>query len=206
MIIYWPSWTFAIDNELPRINASPPPAILIASSSSLLNMVEPPSENSPPGSIGWIDDSPIYAWDELEAIQGCSAESMPTIIIRPKTYNSAEFEALRKNHIEALQNEIRRYVDGFFSTEEREALAALLQKTTLMRMMGIPVNEAAMGALMTALDFVERAMVLGSTVAGMCAGATTAEELHAIDIDPATILGAGIAVSAGQIASMLRGE
>lgn len=206
MIVYWPCWTFAENNELPKINAAPPPAIIIPVYSDLLNLVEPPSASSPPGSMGWIGDSPIYAWDEAEEIVGCSKEEMPQITIRPKTYTAAEFETARQNHIAALQSEIRTYVNGYFSYDEREALAALLQKTTLMRTMGIPVNEVAMGALMTALDFVERAMVLGSTVAGMCAGATTAEELNAVDIDPATILGAGIAVSAGQIASMLRGE
>lgn len=206
MNIYWPSWTYVGDDDkLPTVNAYPPPAIIMPIDSTLISQIEPGDAHLPTGAAGWIGNSPVWIWNGIEDIVATDpSEHFPP---RPNTKNitPAELNNLKLAHIAGLQNEVRNYVDSFFSPQEREALAALLQKTTLMRMMGIPVSEAAMNALMSALTFVENAMLLGSTISAECMAATTITELYNVDVNPSAQLGTVPAVTAGQIANLLKG-
>jgi hypothetical protein len=102
-----------------------------------------------------------------------------------------------------LQQQIRTYVDTHLPPNEREGLAALLQKVTILRGMGLPVNEGASLALVVALDWVEAAMAMGHEVAVAAQACTTAEELQALTVDLSR-LGPPPNITSGQIAAMLR--
>jgi hypothetical protein len=102
-----------------------------------------------------------------------------------------------------LQNEIRSYVDVYLPITEREGLAALLQKVTMMRMAALPVNEMAAASLMEALTWVENAMIMGSDVAAACQLCTTKPELLALSVDLES-LGEPPIINAGQIAKALK--
>jgi len=103
-----------------------------------------------------------------------------------------------------LQQVIRSHVDQHLPPSEREGLAALLQRCTLMKGMGIPVDDGALLALLASLGWAEGAMMLGAEVATACRACTTLAELQAVAVDLG-VLGAPPVVSAGQIALALRG-
>ena len=102
-----------------------------------------------------------------------------------------------------LQQQIRDHVETHMPTSEREALAALMQKTTLMRMVGAPVDEGASLALVMSLGCAEQAMIMGDDAAQACARADTIEALQAITVD-LDKLGAPPKITAGEIAKALR--
>lgn len=102
-----------------------------------------------------------------------------------------------------LQQQIRDHVETHMPTSEREALAALMQKTTLMRMVGAPVDEGASLALVMSLGWAEQAMIMGDDAAQACARADTIEALQAITVD-LDKLGAPPKITAGEIAKALR--
>ena len=102
-----------------------------------------------------------------------------------------------------LQNEIRSYVDVYLPITEREGLAALLQKVTMMRMAALPVNETAAASLMEALTWVENAMIMGGDIAAACQLCTTKPELLALSVNLES-LGEPPIINAGQIAKALR--
>jgi hypothetical protein len=114
----------------------------------------------------------------------------------------AEVQAER---VAELQRAIREHVDAHLPPSEREALSALLQRATLMRGMGLPVDDGALLAPLAALGWAEDAMVLGGDIARRCAECTTVEELRAVDVDPAKALGQPPIITAGDIAAALRG-
>ena len=123
------------------------------------------------------------------------------IVTRSPIYSRlSEVKAAR---IVDLQQQIRDHVDQHMPTSEREALAALMQKTTLMRMVGAPVDEGASLALVMSLGWAEQAMIMGDDAAQACARADTIEALQAITVD-LDKLGAPPKITAGEIAKALR--
>jgi hypothetical protein len=118
----------------------------------------------------------------------------------PKPRPLADLQAERAAQ---LQDEIRFHVDTLLPPSERESLAALMQKTTLMRLLGAPVDEGASLALVMTLGWAEGALVLGDDVALACRKAQTVEELEAITVDLDT-LGKPPTLTAGEIAKALR--
>jgi hypothetical protein len=125
----------------------------------------------------------------------------PKTIVLPKPRHLADLKAER---IAELQQAIRDHVDAHMPPNEREGLAALMQKTTLMRLMGAPVDEGASLALVMSLSWAESAMVAGDDIAQACAKATSAEELQAITVDLKS-LGTPPKITSGEIAKALRG-
>jgi hypothetical protein len=115
------------------------------------------------------------------------------------------FEALAAERARELQDEVRAYVGVHLPPSEREALSALLQRATLMRGMGLPVDDGALLALLAALGWAEDAMVLGSDVARRCAECATVEDLRELTVDPAAELGMPPTITAGDVARALRG-
>lgn len=103
-----------------------------------------------------------------------------------------------------LQAGIRNHVDTHLPPSEREALAALMQRCTLMRGMGLPVDDGALLALVAALGWAEDAMILGAACADVCAACETMEALQAVVVD-LTSLGQPPVVSAGELARAIRG-
>ena len=123
------------------------------------------------------------------------------IVTRSPIYSRlSEVKAAR---VVDLQQQIRDHVDPHMPTSEREALAALMQKTTLMRMVGAPVDEGASLALVMSLGWAEQAMIMGDDAAQACARADTIEALQAITVD-LDKLGAPPKITAGEIAKALR--
>ena len=123
------------------------------------------------------------------------------IVTRSPIYSRlSEVKAAR---VVDLQQQIRDHVDQHMPTSEREALAALMQKTTLMRMVGAPVDEGASLALVMSLGWAEQAMIMGDDAAQACARADTIEALQAITVD-LDKLGAPPKITAGEIAKALR--
>lgn len=120
-----------------------------------------------------------------------------TPILRPL----AEVQAERAGELQAT---IRDHVDQHLPPSEREALAALMQRCTLMRGYGIPVDDGAILALVAALGWAEDAMVLGAACADACAACETMEALQAVTVDLST-LGQPPVVSAGELALAIRG-
>jgi len=103
-----------------------------------------------------------------------------------------------------LQQVIRSHVDEHLPPSEREGLAALLQRCTLMRGMGLPVDDGALLALLAFLGWAESALMLGADVAARCRACATLAELQAVAVDLG-VLGDPPIVSAGEIAVALRG-
>ena len=115
-----------------------------------------------------------------------------------------DLEDVRSETVERLQQSIRDHVDAALPQREREALAALLQKTTIMRLLGAPVDEGASLGLAMALAWAEGALVLGEAVGAACLHAETVLELEGVTVD-LKALGDPPSVSAGAIAVLLRG-
>ena len=120
-----------------------------------------------------------------------------TPILRPL----AEVQAERAAELQAV---IRDHVDQHLPPSEREGLAALMQRCTLMRGMGLPVDDGALLALLAALGWAEDAMVLGAACADACATCETMEALQAVTVD-LKALGQPPVVSAGELARAIRG-
>ena len=129
-------------------------------------------------------------------------ERIPPPRPRPKRPEPTLAE-VRSQRTADLQQQIRDHVDTLLPTSEREALAALMQKTTLMRMVGAPVDEGASLALVMSLGWAEQAMIMGDDAAQACARADTIEALQAITVD-LDKLGAPPKITAGEIAKALR--
>jgi hypothetical protein len=104
----------------------------------------------------------------------------------------------------SLRSSMWEYIEEHVDTREREALAALMQKATLMRAYGQPLDEWSMLALMTTLQWSEDALASWPSLASQVEQATTYEEMAAVVFDPSS-LGAPPKVSASEIALALRG-
>lgn len=128
----------------------------------------------------------------------------PKPVPEPEPAPPRPIAELRRERTAELQATIRDHVDQHLPPSEREALAALMQRCTLMRGMGIPVDDGALLALLAALGWAEDAMVLGAACADACAACETMEALQAVVVDLSS-LGQPPVVSAGELARAIRG-
>jgi hypothetical protein len=78
-----------------------------------------------------------------------------------------------------------------------------MQKTTLMRMVGAPVNEGASLALVATLGWAESALILGDDIKQACDAAVDLAALDAITVD-IDALGLPPKITSGEIAKALR--
>ncbi|MFO0447398.1 MAG: hypothetical protein ACK52I_01695 [Pseudomonadota bacterium] len=108
--------------------------------------------------------------------------------------------------VDAINVHLRTVVDAHLPRDEREALAALLQKVTLMRMMGAPVDEGASLALVASLGWAQDMLALSATLAAAVDAAVDFDAVGAVDVDAAVAaLAPPPNVTAAQIAIALRG-
>lgn len=115
------------------------------------------------------------------------------------------FEVVARERIKVLQDEIAAVVDVGMNPTEREGLAALLQRVTLARVLGLttPAHEWATIVLLDSLSWAENAMALGAVVAARCMACESLEELDAVVVD-LSALGPPPTITAGEIALALQ--
>jgi len=128
----------------------------------------------------------------------------PAVVIAAPPPPKRPLVEVQAERILELQQVIRSHVDEHLPPSEREGLAALLQRCTLMRGMGLPVDDGALLALLASLGWAESALMLGAEVAARCRACTTLAELADVAVDLSG-LGEPPIVSAGEIAVALRG-
>lgn len=134
----------------------------------------------------------------IEHTDAVTRETTVTPILR-------DLDDVKADHLATLHATIRAHVDAHLPPSEREALAALMQRATLMRGMGLSVDEGALLALVAALGWAEDAMILGDDVRAAVAAAVDLDGVLAVSVDPAT-LGQPPVITAGEIAKALRGS
>ncbi len=144
--------------------------------------------------------------DVVDGVAYVADSAIPLCFSRDETpppRPAFSIEPQRQATAARLQGEIRALVDRHLPPDEREALAALMQRTTLMRLFGAPVDEGASLGLVLALSWAEDAMILGAAVAARAAACATIAELDALTVDLST-LGEPPKVTAGELAALLR--
>lgn len=121
------------------------------------------------------------------------------VVVEPVVVDLTVYKAQRKVENKTLLWE---HVDANVEPREREALAALMQKCTLMKMQGLEVNEWALAVLFMTLEWCDAAMKLQQSMSNLIDLATTIEEVDGIVPDLGA-LGPSPGVTAGQISVFL---
>lgn len=99
--------------------------------------------------------------------------------------NPALLDEHKQRVVDGINARLRSVVDAAMPRDEREALSALLQKVTLMRIMGAPVDEGASFALVASLGWAQAMLALSATLTAQVQAATDFAAVAAVDVDGA---------------------
>lgn len=99
------------------------------------------------------------------------------------------FEVRAEARAAELQAQIRQLVDSTIPPEAREALAVLLQETTLLTMAGTltPSQAGARTSILAALAWVKAAMALGDLQLDRALACQSLEELAVLQVDTSSL-------------------